>query len=616
MAGPPLPPPIWGRPLHDVETGSRAPAAVHVFGLRFRYPGSDHDVLRVPLLEVWGSGLTAITGPSGAGKSTLVELIAGTIREPYAGEISVLGVDLGSLRRDADRQRHLRRIGLIPQDFGLLPDRTVSRILDQDLTDAGVPRPEHERRITEALEQVGLAAFAERPAAMLSGGQRQRVAIARMLARDVELVIADEPTANLDPALVDGMVGLFRDLATTRPVIIVTHDAAVAALCDRTIVLDSPSGAGTAATRLFGRRRWPLVIAGAAVCIAATGVGVVALHGRFGGIAQPATNVAASNKPSAPDSPAASVRAAPTPVPSTVPTRPPTAQTTVSSTVPPVIDGFVAPQQIPGMSSPAGPSLAAYGSELYAAYRGNDYGFYWSTYNGSSWSPSQKVPGQGAGSTPALAVYDGELYAGFRATTADSLLWDSFNGTNWGSDEGIPNAESNWGPSLASFSGDLYAAWKGVGSDTGIYWSAFNGSNWTPAQEIPGVATGTQPSLAVYEGHLYAAWKSDNDDSIWWSSFNGSTWGSQQQIPGGGTSSATTLAAFGSNLYAAWSTTNGAGIYWSAFNGTSWSPSQAVPGVGSSNEPALAVYAGNLYGAWDGSNGDDNVYWSSTTLSR
>jgi hypothetical protein len=76
------------------------------------------------------------------------------------------------------------------------------------------------------------------------------------------------------------------------------------------------------------------------------------------------------------------------------------------------------------------------------------------------------------------------------------------------------------------------------------------------------------------------------------------------------------LAAFGSNLYAAWSTTNGAGIYWSAFNGTSWSPSQAVPGVGSSNEPALAVYAGNLYGAWDGSNGDDNVYWSSTTLSR
>ena len=171
--------------------GGQAPAVVHIFGLRYRYPGSDRDVLRIPSLEISGPGLTAITGPSGAGKTTLAELIAGTLHNPYTGEISVLGVDLSTLRRDADRQRHLRRVGLIPQDFGLLPDRTVARLLDQDLTDAGVSRDEHGRRIATALDQVGLRAYAERPAAMLSGGQRQRVAIARMLARDVDLVIAD-----------------------------------------------------------------------------------------------------------------------------------------------------------------------------------------------------------------------------------------------------------------------------------------------------------------------------------------------------------------------------------------------------------------------------------------
>ena len=103
-------------------TDNLAPAApvITVRGLRFLYSGSSEDVLRVPFLDVPPTGMTAITGPSGAGKSTLIELLAGTLREPYEGSVQVLGIEWQSLARDADRQRQLRRIGLIPQDYGLL----------------------------------------------------------------------------------------------------------------------------------------------------------------------------------------------------------------------------------------------------------------------------------------------------------------------------------------------------------------------------------------------------------------------------------------------------------------------------------------------------------------
>src|SRR5215471_18497140 len=88
---------------------------VRIRDLRYRYAGSAEDVLRIPFLDIQGAGLIALTGASGAGKSTLVELIAGTLREPYGGSVQVLGQEWRELQRDADRQRHLRRIGLIPQ---------------------------------------------------------------------------------------------------------------------------------------------------------------------------------------------------------------------------------------------------------------------------------------------------------------------------------------------------------------------------------------------------------------------------------------------------------------------------------------------------------------------
>jgi putative ABC transport system ATP-binding protein len=214
---------------------------VRVRNLRFRYRGADADVLAISSLDIDGTGLTALVGPSGAGKSTLVELLAGTLREPYEGSVETLGVDIATLRSDADRQRHLRRVGFIPQDYGLLPGRTVRQILEQDLSDAQVPRGEYPRRIEAVTDAVGLAGLLDRQSNLLSGGQRQRTAIARMLARDVELVIADEPTANLDHERASEVLELFRQLAVIRPVIIVTHDAWLAAQCQRTVLLQTAS---------------------------------------------------------------------------------------------------------------------------------------------------------------------------------------------------------------------------------------------------------------------------------------------------------------------------------------------------------------------------------------
>jgi ABC-type lipoprotein export system ATPase subunit len=199
-----------------------AQPVIMIRDLRFRYPGSGEDVLRVPFLDVPATGMTAVTGPSGPAKSALIELLAGTLREPYEGTVYVLGAEWRSLTRDADRQRQLRRIGLIPQDYGL------------------------------------------------SGGQRHRVAIARMLARHVECVIADDPTANLDPALAAETMSLFRCLAGHVPVIIITHDPAVAAACDRTVALRSAvTGPAGAAAPAPARRVPPSLAAIIAVCLLA-----------------------------------------------------------------------------------------------------------------------------------------------------------------------------------------------------------------------------------------------------------------------------------------------------------------------------------------------------------
>ena len=320
-----LPSPSSATPFDFAETAATAvvlePTApsdllLRIRDLRYRYPGSQEDILRIPSLDVSGRGLIALTGPSGAGKTTLVELLAGTLRESYDGHVQVLGREWKDLRKDADRQRHMRRIGLIPQDFGLLASWTPRESIEQDLSDAGVPKGEHAARVTRSLEQVGLAPFAERRISGLSGGQRQRVAIARMLARDVELVIADEPTANLDPERVAEIVALLKQLALKAPVIVVTHDPGVAESCDRTIVLQAavaglPGEMRVAATAaptahlLTPARIGVLAIVVVLIAVVAALAAVAFGHGQKPGgtsattAASPASAVVASTSPTA-----------------------------------------------------------------------------------------------------------------------------------------------------------------------------------------------------------------------------------------------------------------------------------------------------------------------------
>ena len=208
-------------------------ALVEVRGLRFAFPDGP-PLLDIDAFEVSGPGLVAVVGQSGAGKSTFGALIGGQEQSPYEGSIKVLGQEWSELvesRRDDARQLHRRRIGYIPQDYGLLPHYTPWEMLMLDMGDAEIAEHERDARAEQALAAMGLEQMRDRRIAELSGGQQQRVAIARMLARDVALVVADEPTANLDPDTTkDVMVALGR-AAESVPVVVITHDRWVADQC-------------------------------------------------------------------------------------------------------------------------------------------------------------------------------------------------------------------------------------------------------------------------------------------------------------------------------------------------------------------------------------------------
>jgi putative ABC transport system ATP-binding protein len=178
----------------------------------------------------------AITGPSGSGKSTLLGLVAGLDR-PTAGSIRVDGVDLSSLDEDALARLRLAKIGYVFQAFHLIPTLTALENVSIPLELAGVADASGQARAL--LEEVGLKARVDHYPAELSGGEQQRVALARAVANRPCLLLADEPTGNLDSAtgaqIVDLLVGLHRRHGTT--LILVTHDPALAAHAQRIVEL-------------------------------------------------------------------------------------------------------------------------------------------------------------------------------------------------------------------------------------------------------------------------------------------------------------------------------------------------------------------------------------------
>jgi len=177
----------------------------------------------------------ALTGPSGCGKSTLLHLIAALDR-PTSGTITVDGQDVTRLRRPAAFRRD--RVGLVFQLHNLLPQLTAAQNVEVAMFGTGRNRRERSERARELLAQVDLTGRELRTPPKLSGGERQRVAIARALANEPSLLLADEPTGNLDSASVQRVVGLLVELRSRQPeltILLVTHDPGVAAGADRIV---------------------------------------------------------------------------------------------------------------------------------------------------------------------------------------------------------------------------------------------------------------------------------------------------------------------------------------------------------------------------------------------
>ena len=196
------------------------------------------QALRGVSLEVNAGELVALTGPSGSGKSTLLNL-CGLVDTPDAGERALGGAKING-RTEAELTRMRReKVGFVFQGFNLVPVMTVFDNVEYPLLLLGTPAAERRARVMAILARVGLAGFEQRLPDALSGGQRQRVAIARALVKSPALVIADEPTGNLDSATAAQIVDLLRELAREHraAVVVATHDERMTSRCDRVLRL-------------------------------------------------------------------------------------------------------------------------------------------------------------------------------------------------------------------------------------------------------------------------------------------------------------------------------------------------------------------------------------------
>lgn len=207
--------------------------------LRKDYPigGEIVHALRGVSLTICSGEYVAIVGPSGSGKSTLLQLLGG-IDTPTAGSVEVLGTRLETLSdRELTRLR-LLRLGFIFQRFHLLPVLTARENVELPLAEAGVRPAERRTRALELLDYVGLAARAGHRATQLSGGEMQRVAIARALANRPAVLLADEPTGELDAATGQEILDLFRRLNRDGATLaVVTHDERLAREARRTVTM-------------------------------------------------------------------------------------------------------------------------------------------------------------------------------------------------------------------------------------------------------------------------------------------------------------------------------------------------------------------------------------------
>ncbi|HEU5298797.1 MAG TPA: ABC transporter ATP-binding protein [bacterium] len=195
------------------------------------------QALRGVSLAIASGEFVAIMGPSGSGKSTLMNLI-GCLDRPTAGTYVLDGRDVSGMGDDALAEVRNRRVGFIFQTFNLLPRLSALKNVEMPMVYAGVPRPERRARAVEALERVGLGGRLHHAPPELSGGEQQRVAIARALANRPALLLADEPTGNLDSRAGEEILAIFQELNRAGITIaMVTHDREVAEHCARILTM-------------------------------------------------------------------------------------------------------------------------------------------------------------------------------------------------------------------------------------------------------------------------------------------------------------------------------------------------------------------------------------------
>ncbi len=195
----------------------------------------DVEALRGVDLEIGSNEYVAIVGPSGSGKSTLMNVV-GCLDTPTSGEYMLSGERVGGLDRNRLAEIRNKRIGFVFQNFNLLAYATALENVELPLLFAGAPAKERRERAAAVLDKVGLGDRLEHKPTELSGGQMQRVAIARALVNTPAILLADEPTGNLDSAAGKAIVSLFAELhAAGQTIVLITHDAGIAKLASRVV---------------------------------------------------------------------------------------------------------------------------------------------------------------------------------------------------------------------------------------------------------------------------------------------------------------------------------------------------------------------------------------------